>query len=301
MDDFEASIRSRMNNTVSAAVERLGEWGATGIDTFETDVQTIQFNTPLPGSQPINSAIVADDGIVTASTIRYGVFAPEAFDTHPEPGSAEVRRLKRVVARVEYPGSLRVGVDFGDATRRARPHVRIGNDGGLTVHEMGGGDTELSDLVSYIIAVGAEIKDEYEDEFVSPVPGLSNAPRPVSEFVGIIDDKWDVDSAAPLSLTETELQVESSLSDGRVVFDNDGNVVRFSATVQSNPLDPDEPTLSEWEQTVESAGFPGDAMTTVTPRTGKRELKWDASKSGDPLPSRDVAQMYRSLLLRVGG
>lgn len=303
-DDFKDEIRSRMGESAVDVVERrLDEWGVTGLNSFETnDVTNVDFNTPLPGKQPIRSSLTISDEGVTEATIRYGTFNPDTFDSHPaDPQDPAMQRLKRVVEQVPYDGSLPINVDFGDAGRSPRPHLRtaVSRGGNMaeraanpaTVHSGEGERGEPADpvaFVDYIIRVGEAIAAEYDDEFSTPVPGMANPPQFVVDFIDRVDEKWDVESAAPASVTETEVELEATTKEARVVFNPDGEVVRMSVTAIPSPL-------ADWDVVISDAGWPEEATTTQ--RGGKRITKWDGARTDETLRLKDAARMLRNVEL----
>jgi hypothetical protein len=303
-DDFKDEIRSRAeSDPVDATVSRLKEWGATSINVADIGVGAdLDFNTPFPGNQPIRSSLTIDGGAVKESVIRYGVLSKSDLGGHPQPAlpgeeqPREIVRLKRAVNAPVYPGSLRVGVDFGDAGRLPRPHVRVGFTGGVTVHEeVQGEPTPVADFIEWIISVGEEIRAEFDGEFVDTVPGMQNAPRFVADFIDAVSGQWDVVEAAPSSITNTEITFTEALQDATVELNEEGEVVRLSATFGTSPLAQEAPSEAEWRELVEDTDLPPEATAFVREQSGKREVRWDAARSGAELDRETAASALRTL------
>lgn len=308
-DDFKSEIRSRAGGgPVDMAISRLKDWGATSINAIDVGGNVaIDFNTPFPGNQPIHSSITLDGNEVVEATIRYGVLdknalggtpEPIVFDDEPQPEA--IARLQRAVNVPVYPGSLRVGVDFGDADRQPRPHVNVGVTRGAEVHgAVPGQSTPMLDFLNWMIEVGEQIREEFDAEFVETVPGLPNAPRFIAEFADRVSSQWEVESANPSSITNTEVTLTKSLAEATVEFDAEGGVVRFSATFETTPFDPQAQSDEEWQETVESVDLPEDTTAFVTDRTGKREVNWDSARAGEMASAEQVASGLTSLALRA--
>lgn len=305
-DDFKERIRAiaSANDPVETAKTVLEDWQVGMIDTHPTreDQTEILFNTPLPGNQPIASTIVVEDGEVVEATIRYGVLSKQAFDTHPSQSDKSLRRLKQAINRVPYPFDLERRADFGDANRKPRPHLRVGNrvspaddDVGLS----GGGDKPpaVGAFLEYVIDTSDEMRNEFANEYVKPVPGLEDAPRFIRAFIDLVSGKWDVEEARPSSITNTEVELTETLRDATVEFNEEGEVVRFSATFGTSPLAREVQSDAEWRELVEDQDFPPETTAFVREQSGKREVNWDSARAGDTAGRERVASALRGLAL----
>ncbi len=161
---------------MTAVERRLREWGATRINTRRTgNHASIDFNTPLPGDQPIRSGIQLEDGMVTEATIRYGVLNEDYFPTHPTNDNGALQRLRNVVQGNDVPSGALVVVNYGDDHRRPRPHLLYG-------WSPEGGTIEVSDLeylqrgdpnepaapgpfMDWVQRVGRDIRREFRGEW----------------------------------------------------------------------------------------------------------------------------------------
>ena len=307
-DDFKEEIRARASgDPVDETIAQLKEWGATQIDTTRVaDGASIDFYTPFPGNQPIKSTMTVTNGAVKESVIRYGVLSKADLGGHPataildERQPPEVNRLKRAVNKPIYPGSLRVGVDFGDGDRVPRPHVRAGYTGGATVHEgVEGEPTPVPDFINWIISVGEEVRAEFSEEFVEPVPGLQNAPRFITNFVDGVSGQWEIEEARPSSITNTEVSLTETLQDATVEFNEEGEVVRFSATFETSPLAGSVQSDESWRSTVDGVEFPPETTAFVREESGKREVNWDSARAGDTADADEIASALNSLSIRA--
>lgn len=308
-DNFKDEIRSRaQSGPVDQAISRLKDWGATSINTVDTTQSvSIDFNTPFPGKQPIHSTITLKGGEVVESVIRYGVLDKNALGGTPTPAildeaePPEINRLKAAVNKPIYPGSLRVAVDFGDGERTPRPHVRVGTPtSGVTVHEgVNGEPTPLLDYLNWVKLVGEEIREEFDSEFVQTVPGLRNAPRFITNFADRVGSEWDVESANPSSITNTELNLTKTLGEATVEFNEKGEVVKLTAVFDTSPLAPEPDSDEQWQQTVDSVDMPPETTAFVTDRTAKRKVNWDSARAGDTADPEQIASALNSLAIRT--
>lgn len=304
-DDFKERIRSRMDGTTApeAAMENLREWGATRVESFQgSNGVEVSFNTPLPGSQPIRSSvIISSTDEVEEATIRYGVLDASEFAGHPSNNPTQMQRLKDAIGRVEYDLPFTRRVDFGDAGRKPRPHLRLGSsrDPNMETPVGVGDDAPTGEVIQYIIDTTEAIESEFANGYVASIPGMENAPRFIMQFADLVSDKWDVESAAPTSITETELSLDGSLKEATVVFDAEGGVVRFSAEFRMSPFTTAVPSDAEWQSTIDDVDLPPETTTFVRERSGKREVNWDSARSGDTADAEQIASALNSLAIRA--
>lgn len=295
-DDFNESVRNRAN----ADVKRLlREYGATGIQVLNRRETVVDFQTPFPGDQPIASGLEIEDGVVTRGTIRYGVLDKERFTTGPHDHPPSLRRLRRAVETTTPPGSLAVNVGFGDADRVPRPHVRLGwrpNDAGVQViQNRSGGSAPVKETVEYIKRVGKEIRDEFGDEYVDPVPGLANAPLPVSEFVNKVRrgmDATDIE-VRPSSRDGYEIRFTFTRADeSRAIVTDEGDVLQYDVYLNTGFS---APTQEEWEDRAEEVGVPDSAFVTVD--GSQKEVSYRSSIADGTLSVEEALEQIRRLRL----
>lgn len=304
-NEFKQRIRPRMDGTTApkAAMESLREWGATRVESFQgSDDVEVSFNTPLPGSQPIRSSvIISSTGEVEEATIRYGVLDASEFAGHPSNNQTQIQRLKDAVGRVEYGLPFTRRVDFGDAGRKPRPHLRLGSarDPNMETPVGVGDDAPVSEVVQYIIDTTQTIESEFADEYVASIPGMENAPRFIMQFADLVSGEWDVESAAPASITDTELTLDGSLKEATVVFGPEGDVVRFSVEFRMSPFTTAIPSDTEWQSTIEGVDLPPEATAFVREQSGKRVVNWDSARAGDTADAEDIAAALSSLSIRA--
>jgi len=304
-DEFKERIRSRMDGTTApeAAMESLREWGATRVESFQgADGVEVSFNTPLPGSQPIRSSvIISSTGEVEEATIRYGVLDASEFAGHPSNNPTQVQRLKDAVGRVEYDLPFTRRVDFGDAGGKPRPHLRLGSarDPNMETPVGVGDDAPVGEVIQYIIDTTETIESEFAGDYVASIPGMENAPRFIMQFADLVSGEWDVESAAPASITETELSLDGSLKEATVVFGAEGDVVRFSAEFGMSPFATEPPSDAEWQSTAEGADLPPEATAFVRGQSGKRVVNWDSARAGDTADADEIASALNSLSIRA--
>lgn len=295
-DDFEESVRNRAN----ADVKRLlREYGATGIQVLNRRETVVDFQTPFPGDQPIASGLEIEDGVVTRGTIRYGVLDKERFATGPHGHPPSLRRLRRTVETTTPPGSLAVNVGFGDADRVPRPHVRLGwrpNDAGVQViQNRAGGSAPVKETVDFIERAGEEIRTEFEDEYVDPVPGLANAPLPVSEFTNKVRrglDASDVE-VRPSSRDGYEIRFTFTRADeSRAIVTDEGDVLQYDVYLGVGFT---APTQEEWEDRAEEVGVPDSAFVTVD--GSQKEVSYRSSIADETLSVEEALEQIRRLRL----
>jgi len=292
--DYKDEIRERAD----LGVERLlREYGATGVQVLNRRKKVVDFRTPFPGDQPIASGLEIEDGKVTRGTIRYGVLDKSRFEVGPHNHPPSLRRLRRAVESVPAPGTLSVNVGFGDANRVPRPHVRLGwrpDDAGLqVVQNPTGGSASVAEAVNFIKRAGEEVMDEFNDEYVEPVPGLANAPLSVSEFVSRLRREVEADDVGVRPSTRDGFEVVFTLppaDESRAIVTDDGDVLQYDLYA---PIGFDQPTQSEWEERVESAGVPASAFVSVS--GGQKEVSYRSSIAESSLTVDETVDQFRRL------
>jgi hypothetical protein len=295
MTDYKDEIRERMGG-VGDIESLLREYGGTSIQVLDGRQKVVDFNTPFPGDQPIRSGLEIEDGMVTRGTIRYGVLDKEQFRTGPHGDPKSLRRLRRAVESVPAPGSLGVNVGFGDANRVPRPHIRLGwrpDEAGVQLIETGpGGAASVADTVRFIEAAGEQIRDEFEAEYVKPVPGVENAPLAVSEFVSATQDT-DAENimARPSSRDGYEITFTYPPAvQSRAIVTDDSDVLQYDINVPSGFGEPD---LQQWVSKTDRAGVPESAFVTVG--GDQKEVSYRSSIADETLSVEEAVSQIRSL------
>ncbi len=112
--------------------DRLYEWGCSNIETFPRErygeeVTQIDFNTPLPGDEPLFSSMTIDQSNqVARAEIRFGVLEDAAFIQEPTNDPQQIRKLHRAMDLGGKPVGHLIYGHFGDTRRRPRPHLMYG-------------------------------------------------------------------------------------------------------------------------------------------------------------------------------
>lgn len=158
-------------------IRRLREWGAEGIGVFENpnrDKIAIDFWTPMPGDQPIMSAIVLNyDGNVKRSTVRYGVLDKNLYDTHPTHDGEMLKRLGKTVLESNPPKGTSIIINYGDIGRQPRPHVLTGwmppeklvSTDNTVIQMEDIRDINPRELMDFIVLAGKNIMREFKGEW----------------------------------------------------------------------------------------------------------------------------------------
>jgi hypothetical protein len=157
--------------------DRLLEWGCSDIRTFPTerygeDVTQIDFNTPLPGDEPLASSMTVDQSNqVARAVVRFGVLEDAAFIQDPTNDPQQIRRLHDAIDTGGKPVGHLIYGHYGDGRRRPRPHLVYGWQPAAVdeMHIVENGDpsnrVDVFEFIDYAEVVGRRLRRVFRGDW----------------------------------------------------------------------------------------------------------------------------------------